>query len=544
VVALTVGVLLGLRVADAKTVERLNVSIPMRDGKHLAADVFLPSDEGKFPAIFIHTPYNRQYGGAPLPDALLAHDLLDREHYAYVLVDWRGFFGSKAAGEGKKRPNHGQDGYDVVEWIAAQEWNNGRVGMWGVSAVGAVQYEVAAEKPPHLVCIVPASANLGNPYGQFYHGGVLQRRYVDIMGAAGHVGARLVTAHPTPDDFWRLAAERIDARRIDLPVLFVTGWYDTNTDLKIGTFQRLRRSAQRYGSTMKLVIGPWLHTSIGKRAQGALEYPAAEGYADRQSMRFFDYWLRDERKNGWDAEPAVRYFQMGEDRWESAPDWPPATTGPSYYLRAGGRLTLEPPAGDEAPDSFIHDPGDPVPTVGGSLIEVRKAELQLPAGPQDLRPKIEARRDVVVYSSDTLTAPVTVRGTVRARLFISSDRRDTDFAVRLADVYPDGRSMLVIDGIQRTRFRESLERPEPMVPGRTHEVTVTLGPTAITFLPGHRIRVIVSSSNSPRFEVNTNIWRAEGLLGRLLGRSIKATNRVHHDEAHASALIATSLEGA
>jgi len=513
-------------------VEHLGVAIAMRDGKRLTGDVFLPAAEGRFPTIYIHTPYNRQFGGAPLPDELLSTELRDRDHYAYVIVDWRGFFGSEEAAVPGQKPNHGHDTYDVIEWIGQQSWSNGKVGMWGISAVGAVQYQAAIQKPPHLVCIVPSSAHPGFPYQQFYYGGVLELYHLGVFNVAGHGRGQLIKSHPTYDRFWKAAERRDDLSRIDLPTLFITGWYDTHPGLKIHSLRALATPDKQHCNDMKLIVGPWLHTKIGQRRQGALEYPAAESFADRQTMRFFDYWLRGRTDNGWDREPTIRYFQMGTNRWKGAPAWPPKTTTVKYYPGTGGRLTKDLP-GAEKPDAYRYDPKNPTPTLGGCLIELRKAKLQIPNGPRDLRQKVEGRQDVITYTTDVLEENLEVVGAVRVKLYVSSDRRDTDFAVRLTDVYPDGRSMLVTDGIQGMKFRKSLERPELIEPGKVYAVTVKLPPTAQTFVKGHRIRIVVSSANYPRFAANRNLDRQ-----RLLGpRALVATNRVYHDQEHPSAVL-------
>ncbi|MHC4455477.1 MAG: CocE/NonD family hydrolase [Planctomycetota bacterium] len=511
----------------------LGVAIPMRDGKHLIGDIFLPSKAGKYPSIFIHTPYNRQYGSAPLPDELLAADLLDRDKFAYIIVDQRGRYGSKRAASGVKKINHGQDGHDVVEWIAKQNWSNGKVGTWGTSAVGSVQYQTAATRPPHLVCAVPASATYGYSFRQFYYSGVLKKHYLSIFTAVLSSRAkRYVTQNNMRNDFWDKAEAKFNSDAIDIPMMFVSGWFDTGTYLKIAIFKRFRKSAKKHGQDMKLILGPWLHTAIGKKRQGALEFPAAEGFADHEALRFFYFWLRGDKNSRWADTPPVRYFQMGENKWLSASNWPPPHTVTPYYLSGGGRLSIEKP-GSEKPDVYVYEPWNPTPTVGGNIVAVRNPKYKIPAGPQDLSKKVENRKDVIIYTTDVLTQDVPVAGNVRVRLFISSDRKDTDFAVRLSDVYPDGRSMLVTDGIQRMRFRKSLRHPELMEPGRIYECMVTLVPTAQTFLAGHKIRISVSSSNYPKYDTNLNLDRK-----RLIApKGLKATNSIYHDSSHPSALL-------
>lgn len=525
-------------IASGVPVEKLGVKIPMRDGRRLAADVILPATDGKFSAIYVHTPYKRENVASPLPDSPFVRELLDREHYAYVATDWRGFFGSKEAGEGVKAPTHGKDGYDAIEWIAKQPWSNGKVGMWGHSAPGSVQFQIAFEKPPHLVCAVPASGATGAPYQQFYYGGVPEGAYFDFVSAVGHDrygGVFRAAEHPTYDNVWKLAEFILERQAsADIPMLFITGWYDTHPGIKLDAFNRVRTNGKQHDNDMKLIVGPWHHSAFGRIQQGALEFPEAEGLTSRETLRFFDYYLRDQKENGWDQEPPVRYFQMGENRWKTAAAWPPETSIHPYYFRAGGKLSTEKPA-DEKSDGYDCDPKDPCPTVGGANLDVKEwkntrlKKLSLDAGPRDLREKVESRKDVLLYTTDELSTDVRVAGDIRVKLHVASTGADTDFAIRLSDVYPDGRSMLVTDGIQRMSFRESIEHPTAIQPGRIYEVPISLVPVAQTFLKGHRIRLIVSSSNHPRFAVNSNRFgQAEAFV---------AKNTVYHDVARPSALL-------
>jgi uncharacterized protein len=351
-----------------------------------------------------------------------------------------------------------------------------------------------------------------------------------VFEAVGHGAGDLIKDHDTPDATWKAIDARFDVSRVDLPVLFITGWYDTHPGLKIETFQKVRTAGKRYEKDMKLLIGPWMHTRLGGPDQGALHYREAEGEPDRQALRFFDHYLRG-IDNGWEKEPVIRYFQMGENDWRTVGAWPPATDSVPFYLDEGRRLKREPPARAQ-PDSYVYDPARPTPTVGGNLIELPKAKLKIPVGPQDLR-EVESRPDVVVYTSDVLDRDLAITGASEATLYVSSDQRDTDFAVRLTDVYPDGRSMLVTDGIQRMRYRRSLDKADLIDPGKVYEVTVKLPPTAITFLKGHRVRIVVGSANWPAFEANPNTDRP-----RLIGPKIRiAKNEIYHDPDHRSAIM-------
>ncbi|NOX53721.1 MAG: CocE/NonD family hydrolase [Planctomycetes bacterium] len=521
------------------------VAVPMRDGKHLAADIFLPAAKGRFPTILIFTPYNRKTLGAAVPAVELRSDLIDRDHYAFVIADWRGFFGSRDAAVKRRSPfaTVGTDGYDLVEWIARQKWSDGKVGMWGASALGAAQYRTAIEKPPHLVCIVPVVIRFGVAYEHRYYGGVLKRSNLIAREQAGFKGsAETFIAHPVRDRWWEYieAASHWRLKDLDLPVFTIGGWYDTETDATIDTFQKIRAKAgPRARRNVKMLIGPWNHVdaAAGKRIVGELEFPEAERVSEKEAHRFFDYWLRGKTDNGWADEPAVRWFQMGSRQWEHADSWPPAETQDRvWYLRSGGVLAPEPEDGECEPDTFRYDPNDPSPTVGGMNLYIfwKKDAQEITSGPKDQRAKVESRNDHVAYTSEALAEDVVLRGNARVRLHVSSNCVDTDFMVRLCDVYPDGRSMLVTDGARRMRFRKSFEEPELMEPGKVYEVTVTLAVTAHTFRKGHQIRILVSSSNYPRFDVNPNNGE-HFLTDRAKARV--AENRIYHDATHVSALF-------
>jgi putative CocE/NonD family hydrolase len=315
----------------------------------------------------------------------------------------------------------------------------------------------------------------------------------------------------------------------------VGAWFDHNGDLPLKVFDELVRDgggeARRHS---RLLIGPWRHVALGKLEQGELEFPGAVSQSAGESTRFFDHWLRG-LDNGWNGRPRVRYFLMGADEWREAPAFPPpGIVDTRFYLRAGGVLTERPPTEHEAPATFLYDPKDPSPTVGGLNAFMRRDPLQetVGDGPRDQRARVENRSDCLLYTTPVLTRDVILEGAASVELHLSSDRPDTDVAVRLCDVHPDGRSMLVADGIWRMRYRNSLQKEDWMEAGRIYRVTVPLPPTAQAFLAGHRIRVIVSSSNYPRFGLNSNMGPNESVGGTAV-----ATNRIHHDPDDPSVLV-------
>lgn len=313
------------------------VSVRMRDGSHLKADIYLPSRPGRYPTILIITPYNRKLLGAAIPDPKSKKDIFfDREAYAIAVVDWRGFFGSKGAAA---KVEVGKDGYDTVEWVAQQRWSDGKVGMWGPSALGKVQFYTAIEKPPHLVCGVPMVAEYGYRYDQFYHGGVLKKSYVDTLKGVGF-NIRRITGHPVKDKFWQAVASMRKTEKIDIPLLIITGWYDLHVEGIVDTFEDIRNNGGVMArNNIRLLIGPWDHANAGKLEQGDLKFAGAKAVDIEYATRFFDYWLRDKKNNGWNNTPPIRYYQIGSDNWLTASSWPPAQTVDAVYnLQDGGML--------------------------------------------------------------------------------------------------------------------------------------------------------------------------------------------------------------
>jgi len=265
-------------------------------------------------------------------------------------------------------------------------------------------------------------------------------------------------------------------------------------------------------------------------------FPEAEDFSHREAQRFFDYWLRGLRENGWSARPRIRYFQMGAAQWEHSDDWPPAgLVERTYHLSPDGKLSDTQPAPDAPSRTFRYDPRDPSPTVGGMNLPSGLA-WELPAvkaGPMDQRAGVESRQDCLMYTTDVLDVDISLKGAARLKLHVSSDRVDTDVAARVCDVYPDGRSMLIADGIQRMRFRAGLTNETLMTPGQVYAATVQLVTTAHTFRKGHRIRIVITSSNYPRFDRNPNT----GQHTFDAQRALVATNTVYHGRERVSALV-------
>jgi len=511
------------------------VRIPMRDGAGLAADVYLPrTGDGPFPVILVQTPYNK----ANLRARFAANDsrqpasVLGNTDYAFVIVDWRGRHASADSLSPGVPRNGGRDGFDTVAWVAAQGFCNGRIGGWGSSAVGGVQLETASQHPPSLTCIAPAVTGLpGITYDGYFTNGVLRNERVRTLGwLYGAIYDQLVE-HPTLDGVWRAleATTAVKPESIEIPVLMVGGWYDLNSTKTIRDFLRIRSDggeAARTAST--LVMGPWLHSRLDQERQGELDYPGAVGFSTAKTIEFYDHFLRGV-DSSFASGGAVHYYLMGTGEWRISESWPPrGVTFTRSYLQPGGALGPSPPPSGATPSSYLFDPSKPLPTVGGANLDPSLKE-----GPQNQAFVDSFRDDVLVFTSPALQEDVEIAGPVSVELQVSSDRPDTDFTATLVDVYPDRRQMLVLESILRMRFRDGVDREVFMEPGTVYRAAFEIGHTALTFEKGHRVGLIISSSSWPRYHVNPN----DGGPLYAGGTGVIATNTVHHDKDHPSALV-------
>lgn len=480
-------------------------SIPMRDGKKLAMTLYQPSGCTQCPTILVQTPYNRLLYNLGLPLGIGQN--INAYHYNIVILDWRGFYGSfQAAYAGS--PTRGEDGYDAVQWIATQTWSDGKIGTWGPSALGRVQYMTAKENPPNLVCMVPQVAGPQYSYAEYYPGGVLRTEYVEQLDGLGFGTSPLILANPFYNILWQFSeAANYYPDSIRVPTFMIGGWYDHNTEVMLQFFNGIRNSSQlSVRDQHRLLMGPWVHGGhgtayVGSATQGQLSYPEGAGWSDSLAWNFFDYHLRN-ISNGWNSTSYIRYFQMGDDAWQQSAVWPPAGVSDySFYMHTDGSLNTVVPANGTGSLSYNYDPLNPSPTIGGCTL---RADLD--QGPYDQVPDVESRNDVLIFSTDVLQHDVLMKGQAEVHLKISSDKKDTDFAIRLTDVYPDGRSMLLVDGIARMRFRNGFTTADTasMIPGTIYPITIELPSTCITFKAGHRIRVDVSSSNYPKYNRNDN----------------------------------------
>lgn len=484
---------------ESSAPRREEVWVPMPDGVRLAATVYFPEGDGPWPTLLVRT-----YDGRSAEAGLAA--LIQREGIVTVVQDVRGRFDSE--GEMRAYAVDRQDGQATLDWIAVQSWNNGRIGTYGVAAQGVAAYLLAPGANAALKCQWFVLSGTDQYTHSVYPGGAYRAEKADTWLES--LGALPLTdelkAHPTNDAVWDPMQVTGLFDQVHTQAVHVGGWYSLYAKGTVDAFQGFQSQGGTGAAGQQyLIMGPW---ALGFASRvGSFDYPAAVPDAYQEWVTaWFDRCLLG-KSSAVDEWPVVRYFTMGAvgeagapgNTWQEAQTWPPeGSVETPLYLGDQHALSFDlPAAGSNAGDTFTYDPADPSPTLGGTNITTN--------GPQDQRP-VEARDDGVVYTSDVLESPLEVTGGLRADLWFTTDVPDTDLVVRLTDVYPDGRSMLVADGLLRARYHNSPDFTswDFLQPGVPYKASVDLWVTSIIFNAGHRIRISVTSSNAPRFTPNPN----------------------------------------
>ena len=556
-----------------------DVEMQTRDGVTLRSNIYRPATEGQFPAILIRTPYDKssaRFEKNTIP-SIRPVDAAS-QGFVYVAQDVRGRFASEGKSEPPSTGGEGRDGYDAVEWVASQSWCNGRVGMIGGSFASITQWMAAMECPPSLRAIVPERTG-GPSTGLF---GAMQLDSTVIGWLAGQalnsITKRIAAGEATQEDlatarqaflnpqaaakhlpldalpFLKAAglppfAEQIeeflhnmadlDASKIKVPALITSGWYDMTPGDAAEMFADMRESggsdAARKGT--RIFIGPWQHTGLGPHLGEKFfgNHASAEaGGLPGAQLKSLSRWLRDEEAD----LPVATYFVMGINEWRQAESWPPpGTKFQKLFLTSGGKANSRNgdgslswnQVGQEGSDSYLYDPHDPVPSVGGRFYELGGS---IP-GPFEQQP-IEKRQDVLVYTSEPVSGePLAIAGPVRLAFKASSSTVDTDFMAKLCDVDEAGNSYNIADGFVRCRWRNGTDQLSWLIAGEITEIEIDLGVVAHAFLPGHRLRLQLTSSCFPAWDRNMN-------TGNPLGSDavgIVAEQHIHHGGIHNSCLI-------
>jgi putative CocE/NonD family hydrolase len=527
-----------------------NVDAKMRDGVILRSDIYRPAGDAPYPVLLCRTPYGKTRRKL---HAEIGEEMASRG-YIVVYQDVRGRYDSDGEmllhmGSDPQNPCI-NDGYDTVEWCATLPGSTGKVGTFGNSYCGMTQWEMAPTRPPHLVCMFTQGV-VANHLDRHMSGVVrLGRRMTWTMNSISPDAAlkqQIRQAAKTPeeaDEFWesrdrskwlwylpvadipehampgmseywqRLLRETVKDhfhhhtrhKDVDVPVLCGTGWYDQ----QVGTvkhFVGMKENAmtEHARDNQHLIVGPWGHTTLAlNRELGEMDF-GAEAERDYYDIAdaWFSKWLKGETTEV-DDWPAAQIFVMGKNSWRREDQWPPKGMKPTPWFfhsdghansNAGdGVLSPAPPTEDEAPDAYDYDPRDPVMTIytmSGQQV------------PMDNR-RLDGRRDILCYTSAPLEHPVEIVGPVEVKLFFSSSAKDTDFVGKLLDIHPDGFAQEVSYGLRRARYRNGSDKNELLTPGEVYEITITMNPTGNCFLPGHRIRVDIQSSDFPNFDRNHN----------------------------------------
>jgi hypothetical protein len=544
-----------------------DVPVRMRDGVTLYADVYRPDRPGRFPALLMRTPYDKR--GALQSGRQAMTTAAARRGYVVVVQDTRGQFAS----EGRFLPYAQEiaDGYDTIEWVAALPYVDGKVGTFGLSYPGAVQWMTAPTRPPHLVAISPAMT-FANANHFFHYGGVFDATWIDwlldrqirerkalglTLTSEAEIARALATdgdrwklfvplaelplmrpftywrewvEHPPDSDYW--APYNIDAQhaRVQVPALNLTGWNDDGYGQPgaIGNFVGMRRSggseAARRGQ--RLVIGPWTHgvPSLERTVYNGIDYgPNAAVDFTALQLEFFDYWLKG-IDAGYSSRAPVQIFVMGDNVWRDEREWPIARTRyDGLFLRSGRSLSATAP-GDEAPDRFQYDPRRPL-------------RLPPPAddGARDWR-QFLSQEGLLTYESAPLERDMEITGQILATLWFSTSVGDTDVSLKIFDVGPDGRAVNLAagPGLLRAKYRTTegpVRSPRPLVPGEAVELTVSVGYTSYVVRAGHRLVVSIGGSVFP--DVHLNTWEPF----RSMTQAVVAENLVHHDRARPSRIV-------
>ena len=477
--------------------------IEMRDGVHLATDVYLPDKTGCYPIILYRTPYNKDTDMGPIN--LLTHGV------GVVVQDSRGCNASEGVYEGFG--TDGEDAYDTVAWMKEQSWFNGKYATYGGSARGITQYM----QVPYLGDLSAQYIEVATPdlfSNALFQGGAPRKMLAENWLNGIEHGDYYQTIFQDMDadgDFAK--AHRIDSSQysnVTWPAIHRGGWFDCFGQGIVDGFMGYQYSGGEGGKgNSKLIMGPWTH-ELDSNVSGNLVFPD-NAKTDPWSSKIFEAMFAEQLLGRTDVGdyrtmPNVTYYVMGDtleasplwNKWAISDNWPIEHNNQAYYLQADGTLGTSIPS-ESNNFSYNFDPSNPVTTLGGAnLVTNNRGSFD--------QSSVENGRSDMLHFEIPITEPLLVTGQITANLFVTSDCVDTDFTVKLMDVYPDGSSWIIADGIVRMRYRDGMSE-ELFMDGSDetiYEAMVDLWSTSYYFNEGHTLRISISSSNYPRFDVNPN----------------------------------------
>jgi len=555
---------------------KLDLGCPAADGVRLSTDVYLPDGKGPWPCVLIRTPYNNN---DPVKKIPLAREFASNG-YAVAVQDVRGRYDSE--GEWEPFFHEADDGRAAQTWLAQQDFCNGNIALYGRSYEGYCVWVAAFGRHPAVKAIIPIVA-LPDPvinvpwqngsvfwtmitWALFVHGRTNQdadqynweslynfrplNKLDEKLGLASQMWQDWL-AHPTKDEYWQPACYMHRMAELDVPALHISSWYDDDGASTYNNYPNARQLAKSQDEQYVL-IGPWGHATNTKTVVPGVDF-GPEEVIDING--FILDWLDRQiggRPESWGDRKRARVFLMGENKWHDMADWPPPEAKEqSFYLDSGGKANSSlgdgqllwdrfptgqsggavgfSPRGAEY-DEYAYDPEHPTPYLYDA------GTLQV-GGPFGARP-VQRRDDVLCYTTEPLKEDLVICGRVFAELWVSSSAEDTEFCALICDVHPNGEARQMYDGNVRLALRDSLEKPDPVPPGKIVKVRIDLWATGIRLFKGHRLRLQISSAAVPKFAAHTNTLEPPGSATKV----VIANNRVYHDKDHPSRLLLPVME--
>lgn len=501
--------------------KRLEEFVQAADGSKLATSIFLPG-EGKYPVLLAMTPYGRE-------QLAQVAQLMCSRGFAMVIQDVRGRYDSTGTFEPVRQER--EDAPLTVEWVEKQPWydRDKGVGIIGISYLSLVGFLAGAKN--QAVKTMFNAGGMADSYSLVHRGGAVMLHHSlpwsIIVGhsktqpdlkkadwpvvfrtspidkadeAAGYPSQmwKEIIRRPIRDESWEGLSVWTELREIEIPILHYTGWYDICLGSALELFSFFQEKSSR---KQQLFIGPWGHGGILQDSSGlaGVDFgPESKSDLFSRGLEWFSCYLKGEGKTENPEGKAVNLFITGKNQWQSFDRWPPEKARPAEIFLGQGSLNFQEES-EPGNESFIFNPADPTPTLGGTVWEFPAAGLE--PGPWDQSP-LSRRKDVISFSTETLEEDLTIAGPAECRIFGSVEGESGDWVARVVDISPDGKRRWVADGILRSHFRDGPRKVVTMIPGRVESFKIDLWAMGHTFKKGHRLGLEISGSSFPKWDLN------------------------------------------